>query len=53
MSEAEIIHCVKRDVAAYLRACEHLLAQARALPLTAHERQIILLYTRKVIEAFL
>jgi hypothetical protein len=52
MSEAEIIHCVKRDVAAYLRACEHLL-RAREVPLTAHEREMILLYTRRVIEACL
>jgi hypothetical protein len=53
MREAEIVHCVKRDVAAYMRACEHLLAQEREPPLTAHEREIILLYTRKVIEACL
>lgn len=52
MSEAEIVHCVKRDVAAYMRACEHLL-QAREAPLTAHEREMILLYTRRVIEACL
>ena len=53
MSEAQIHYCFRPDVLAYMRACEHLLKKSRETPLTPHEQEVIILYTRKVVEAFL
>jgi hypothetical protein len=53
MKEASIHYCFRSDVVEYLRACERLLKNSRETPLTAHEQEVILLYARKLVEAFL
>ena len=53
MKEASIHYCFRPDVVEYLRACERLLKNSRETSLTAHEQEVILLYARKLVEAFL
>ena len=53
MNEARIVYCFRPDVAEYIRACECLLTKSCEVSLSPHEREVILLYTRKLIEAFL
>ncbi len=53
MREATIHYCFRPDVADYLRACEQLLKNSRETPISQHEQEVILLYARKLIEAFL
>jgi hypothetical protein len=53
MEKTEICYCCRSDVAGYLKACNRLLNRTGEAPLSPHERQLVLLYTRKLIEAFL
>jgi hypothetical protein len=53
MSETKLLYCVRPDVTEYLRACEALLKKSRETPLTPLEQEVVLLYTRKLVEAFL
>jgi hypothetical protein len=53
MSEAKIHYCFRPDVAEYIRACECLLKESCDAPLSSHEQEVILLYARKLVEAFL
>jgi hypothetical protein len=53
MSEKKVLYCLRSDVSDYLRVCEVLLKKSPETPLTSLEREVILLYTRKLVEAFL
>ena len=53
MREKKVLYCLRSDVSDYLRICEALLKKSPEAPLTSLEREVILLYTRKLVEAFL
>ena len=53
MSEKKVLYYLRSDVAEYLRVCEALLKKSREVPLTSLEQEVVLLYTRKLVEAFL
>lgn len=53
MNDTNIHSCFRLDVAAYMKACDRLLRGTSDVPLSPHEKEMILLYTRKMIEAFL
>jgi hypothetical protein len=53
MSEKKVLYYLRPDVAEYLRACEAILKRSRETPLTTLEQEVVLLYTRKIVEAFL
>ena len=49
MSEKKVLYYLRSDVAEYLRV----LKKSREVPLTPLEQEVVLLYTRKLVEAFL
>jgi hypothetical protein len=53
MTEAKIYYRVRPSVFAYIKLCSRLLDHADHTPLTSQEREMILLYTRKLVERFL
>lgn len=53
MSETKIYYRARPSVYAFTKLCIRLLDHAYHVPLTAQERELILLYTRKLIERFL
>ena len=53
MSEATLYYRVRPSVYAFVKLCTRLLAHTEHVPLTAQERETILLYTRKLVERFL
>lgn len=53
MRIATIYARLRPSVFAYIKLCERLLNHSPDVPLTPHERELILLHTRKVIERFL
>jgi hypothetical protein len=53
MNEKKVLYYLRSDVSDYLRVCDVLLKKSPEAPLTSLEREVILLYTRKLIEAFL
>ena len=52
MSETWIYYRARPSVYAYIKLCTRLLDHSHHVPLTAQERELILLYTRKLIEQF-
>jgi hypothetical protein len=53
MSDTNIYYRVRPTVYAYIKLCTRLLNHADHVPLTTQEREMILLYTRKLVERFL
>ena len=53
MSDMKVLQYMRPDVSDYVQACKRLLNASGELALTAHEREIILLYARKLIEKVL
>ena len=53
MSETKVLYYLRSDVGEYLQACEALLKKSQETPLTPLEQEVVLLYTRKLVEAFL
>jgi hypothetical protein len=53
MNEKKVLYYLRSEVSDYLRVCDVLLKKSPQAPLTSLEREVILLYTRKLIEAFL
>ncbi|MCC2643295.1 MAG: hypothetical protein K0S45_3708 [Nitrospira sp.] len=53
MNEAKIYYHVRPSLYAYIKLCNRLLDHSEHVPLTLQEREVLLLYTRKLIERFL
>jgi hypothetical protein len=53
MKDMKVLHYVRVDVSDYVQACKRLLRTSSEPALTPHEREIILLYARKLIEKVL
>lgn len=53
MTDTKIYYRVRPSVFAYVKLCTRLLNHTAHVPLTGQEREMILLYTRKLVERFL
>jgi hypothetical protein len=53
MNDRKILYHVRPDVSDYIQVCSRLLRASSDSSLTLHERELIVLYTRKLIEKFL
>ena len=53
MSEAKLYCQIRPSVHAFVKLCTGLLDHTEHVPLTEQEREMILLYTRKLVERFL
>ena len=53
MSDAKLYFRVRPSVYAFVKLCARLLGHSEHVPLSSQEREMILLYTRKLVERFL
>ena len=53
MSDAKLYFRVRPSVYAFVKLCARLLDHSEHVPLSSQEREMILLYTRKLVERFL
>lgn len=53
MSDVTLYYRVRPSVFAFVKLCTRLLNHTEHVPLSEQERELILLYTRKLIERFL